>query len=317
MNGIYFPGLGISLENVPENLNIFGLKIPLYAVFITAGFLLALVIASKEGRKTGHDPELYLDFFLVLVIPAILGARLYYVLFNLDRFTGKGKGLGGMLWDMINIRNGGLAVYGGLIAGVTAGAIFAKKRKIYLPLFGDNISMGVLVGQILGRWGNFFNREAFGGFTKSVFRMGIPTGYYSDSFMEYMKTEGIVNDKMLSNTEMINNVSCITVHPTFFYELLWNVMLLLFIFFYRKHKRFDGELAMIYIFGYGLGRFFIEATRTDSLMIGPLKVSQVVAVVTFVVAGAVLVKNYLSIKNGKEPKLHRVGDTIFSADKTE
>ena len=309
MDGIYFPGLGINFSNVPEKLNIFGLSIPLYAVVITAGFILALVIASSEAKKTGHDPELYLDFFLVLVIPAILGARIYYVLFNLDRFTGKGRGFWGTLWDMINIRNGGLAVYGGLIAGVTAGVIFAKKKKLHVPLFADNIAMGVLVGQILGRWGNFFNREAFGSFTKSVFRMAIPVDYYSESFMTYMKDEGIVTDQMLSNTEMVNGVSCITVHPSFLYEGMWNLFLLLFIFFYRKHKRFDGELAMIYVFGYGIGRFLVEASRTDSLMIGPLKVSQLVGLVTAAVAAAIIIRNYLSIKKGNEPVLHRVGQS--------
>ena len=317
MNGIYFPGFGIGFGNIPENLNIFGLKIPLYAVVITAGFLLALKIASVEAKKTGQNPEDYLDFFLVLVIPAILGARIYYIIFNLDRFVGKGRGFWGTLWDMINIRNGGLAVYGGLIAGVTAGVIFTRVKKIYLPIFGDNIAMGVLVGQILGRWGNFFNREAFGGFTKSIFRMAIPYDYYSESFKEYMFVNGITNDQMLKNTELVNNVQCITVHPTFLYEALWNVALLLFIFFYRKRKRFDGELAMIYIFGYGVGRVIVEAARTDSLMIGPLKVSQLVGIVTAAVALAVMIKNYSSIKKGKEPVCHRVGECGEKTENTD
>ena len=147
--------------------------------------------------------------------------------------------------------------------------------------------------------------------------MAIPYDYYSDSFKEYMFVNGITNEKMLNNTEMVNGVQCITVHPTFLYEALWNVALLLFIFFYRKRKRFDGELAMIYIFGYGVGRVIVEAARTDSLMIGPLKVSQVVGIVTAAVALAVMIKNYSSIKKGKEPVCHRVGMVQKNEEATE
>ena len=306
MDGIYFPGLHIFFEKVISYIRIFKFDITIYAIVITLGFVLALFVAMKEAKRTGQNDEDYLDFFLVLIIPAIVGARLYYILFNLGRFIEPGKSFGATILDMINVRNGGLAVYGGLIAGVTAGAIFAKKKKLYFPLFGDTITMGVLVGQILGRWGNFFNREAFGAFTDGPLRMAIPVEYYSDRFLSHLTSEGIITSEMWANLETVKGVPCFTVHPTFLYEGLWNTALLIGLFLYRKHKKFDGEMSMIYIAGYGLGRFWVEALRTDSLMIGPLKVSQVVAILCVIVAVGVIIKNRLDIKRGKEPKINYV-----------
>ena len=310
MNGIFFPGLNIFLENVPRGFTIFGIFIPLYAVCITLGFILALQVARIEGKRTGCNDDDYLDYFLVMVIPSILGARIYYILFNLDRFTGTGKSVGGILLDMINIRNGGLAIYGGLIVGTAVSAIFAKKRHINLPLFGDNICMGILVGQILGRWGNFFNRECFGAYTDGPFRMAIPDGFYSKSFYSDMVRDGIITQQMRDNTEIINGFACITVHPTFIYEGLWNLALLIFIFCYRKKKKFNGELSMLYVAGYGLGRFWIEGLRTDSLMIGPLKVSQVVAVICVLLAVGVIIYNLKLVKKRAE-----VGDKDLKEEK--
>ena len=308
MDGIYFPGIGVFFDKVPEYFDVFGFKLTIYAIVITLGFVLALLVASKEAKRTGQDDENYLDFFLVLVIPAILGARIYYILFNPGRFFQEGKSIGQTIIDLINIRNGGLAVYGGLIAGVTAAFFFTKKKKLYLPLFGDTIAMGVLVGQILGRCGNFFNREAYGAFTSGPLRMAIPINHFSIMTQSYLQENGILTEEMLQNKEMVKGVSCFTVHPTFLYEVVWNIMLLLVIFFYRKKKKFDGELSMMYVAGYGLGRFFIEALRSDSLMIGPLKISQVVAVLCVIVAMTVIIKNRLDIKNGKTPKINYAGE---------
>ena len=310
MQGIYFPGLHIFFEKVVSSINPFNLHIALYAIVITIGFFLALFVALREARRTGQSEEDYYDFFLVLIIPAIIGARLYYIIFNPDRFIGDGRSLGESLLAMINIRNGGLAIYGGLIAGTIAGVIFARRRRLNIPLFADSIAMGVLIGQILGRWGNFFNREAFGDYASGVLRMAIPVDYYSESFFNRMISEGIVTDKMLDNLEVINGVSCITVHPTFLYEGIWNTALLIFIFLYRKHKSFDGELAMIYVAGYGAGRLWVEALRTDSLMIGPLKISQIVAILCIIVAASVIIKNRIDIRNGKIPKINYIPEKV-------
>jgi len=306
MQGIYFPGFNIFFEKVLSAITILNVKIPLYAVCVTGGFILALIIASKEAQRTGQNDEDYLDFFLWLVIPAIAGARIYYIIFNHERFIQPGKSLGKTILDMVNIHNGGLAVYGGLIAGVLAGFIFAKKKRLNFPLFGDTIALGVVAAQILGRWGNFFNRECFGSYTASKFRMAIPVNYFSSGYFQTLRNEGVITSEMLSNQELVKGIACFTVHPTFLYEGLWNLALLIFLLLYRKKKKFDGELAMIYVAGYGLGRFWIEWMRTDSLMIGSLKVSQVVAAICFFLAVAVIVKNRIDIKNGKTPKVNYV-----------
>ena len=306
MQGIYFPGFNIFFEKVLSAITILNVKIPLYAVCVTGGFILALIIASKEAQRTGQNDEDYLDFFLWLVIPAIAGARIYYIIFNHERFIQPGKSLGKTILDMVNIHNGGLAVYGGLIAGVLAGFIFAKKKRLNFPLFGDTIALGVVAAQILGRWGNFFNRECFGSYTASKFRMAIPVNYFSSGYFQTLRNEGIITSEMLSNQELVKGIACFTVHPTFLYEGLWNLALLIFLLLYRKKKKFDGELAMIYVAGYGLGRFWIEWMRTDSLMIGSLKVSQVVAAICFFLAVAVIVKNRIDIKKGKTPKVNYV-----------
>ena len=167
--------------------------------------------------------------------------------------------------------------------------------------------MGVLIGQILGRWGNFFNREAFGGYTNSFFRMAIPLQYFEENFsMKYLTSNNILTDEMLNNLETVRDMSCVTVHPAFLYEGLWNLALLIFLFIYKKHKKFDGEMGLMYLAGYGFGRFFVEALRSDSLMIGPLKISQIVAILCVVGSIGLIVYNRINIKKGKEPKLHLV-----------
>ena len=304
MDGIYFPGFGIKFPHVPSGITIFGFEIKFYAIVITLGFILAGAISQREARLTGQKDEDYLDFLLVMVFPIIVGARLYYVIFNPGRFFVEGQSFGQTLISIINIRNGGLAIYGGLIAGTITAVIFAKKKGLTLPLMWDTVSMGVLVGQILGRWGNFFNREVFGAYTSSPFRMAIPFGYYGTNHLNYLMNSGIITQEMLDNPEVVNGVQCITVHPAFLYEGFLNFLILVFIFFFRKHKKFDGEIGLIYMMGYGICRFFVEAIRTDSLMLGPLKVSQVVALACVVIALILLFLNKKWIKDGKEPKLH-------------
>jgi phosphatidylglycerol:prolipoprotein diacylglycerol transferase len=197
---------------------------------------------------------------------------------------------------MLNIRGGGLAIYGGIIAGIITAVIFCKVRKVNFVLMADTATFGILIGQILGRFGNFFNREAFGAYTNSKMAMAIPLDYYrSDGNLDYLERTGVITQKMLDNVVNIDGMDCITVHPTFLYESLWNLMLLVFLFIYRKHKKFKGEFALIYVGGYGLGRFIVEGLRSDSLMIGNtgIKVSQALALVCFVTAVVLLVINYV------------------------
>ena len=308
MNGIHFPGLGIHFNNVPSGFTIFGIEVKLYAVVIVIGFVLALLISSREARLSRQDDETYLDFFLWMVIPSMIGARAYYVIFNWGEYYEKGKGFWETVGDIVNIREGGLAIYGGLIVGVFVAFVFNKKRKLSLPLMGDTVCMGVLIGQILGRWGNFFNREAFGAFTKSFIRMAIPVDYFAneETLNDYLES-GIITNKMLMNPDIVGKrTACISVYPTFLLEGLWCLALLIIILLYRRHKKFDGELSLFYIMGYGLGRFFIEGLRTDSLMAGSMKVSQIVALVCFFGAMLLLVFNYVRIFRGHKPQCHRI-----------
>lgn len=293
MYDIKFPGLGITLHNVRESITIFGLEIKFYGIIIACGFVLAYLMASREAKRTGQNEEDYLDYILWMIIPAILGARLYYVLFSLDEYIEKGKGIGKTLFDIINIRNGGLAIYGGLIAGIIVAIVFCKKRGIKFSLFFDTAVMSILIGQIMGRWGNFFNREAFGEYTNSLFRMCIPTDYFvNNGSLPALVNSGVITEKMANNVVVYDAMNWISVHPTFLYESLWNLGLLILIMIYRKHKKFDGELGLMYIWGYGLGRVWIEGLRSDSLMVPMInmRVSQLIAAACVLIASVILVK---------------------------
>lgn len=300
---IFFPNLGITLRNIGDHISIGGFEIKFYGIVIMIGFILAYVLVTREAKRTGQNPEDYLDFMLVLIIPAILGARIYYVLFRLDQYVIKGD-FWGTVKAMLHIRGGGLAIYGGIIAGVITALIFCKVKKISFIKMADTAAFGILIGQILGRFGNFFNREAFGAYTSSKLAMAIPLDYYrADGSLDYLERTNVITQEMLDNLITIDGMDCITVHPTFLYEALWNLCLLIFLFIYRKHKKFDGEFALMYVAGYGLGRFVIEGLRSDSLMIGNtgIKVSQGLALVCFITAGVILVLSYTKHQKKEKP----------------
>lgn len=269
---IRFPNLGILLKNVGNGISLGGFEIKYYGMIIATGFLLGLFFAMKEAKRTGQDPELYLDFLLCMVIPAIVGARLYYVIFSWDYYKED-------LMRIFRIREGGLAIYGGVIAGIIVLILFAKIRKQSFLKMTDTICMSLLIGQILGRWGNFFNREAFGSFTDGIFAMQIPVDYFRETGRIYEIAQTGLLEKTTEAVIQGTSVTCIQVHPTFLYESLWNLGLLLIIFLYRKHKKFDGELFAMYLAGYGAGRFWIESLRVDQLQIGTtgLAVSQLLS----------------------------------------
>ncbi len=293
MYDIRFPGLGVVLHNLKNGFTIFGIEVKFYGIIIAFGFLAAYIIVSKEAKRTGQDDELYLDYALWLIIPSIIGARLYYIIFSWKDYFQAGKGFKNTFMDIINIRNGGLAIYGGIIAGVIVTVLFARKRKVKFPLMADTISMGLLIGQIMGRWGNFFNREAFGEYTDSIFAMCIPVDYFSqNASLNGLVSSGVITQKMAENVVTIDGMHWISVHPTFLYESMWNLALLIIIMIYRKHKKFDGELFLMYLWGYGLGRVWIEGLRTDSLMISGLniRVSQLLAAICVLAASVILVK---------------------------
>lgn len=272
---IRFPNLGIFLEHVGKSFSVFGIEIAYYGVIIGTAILLGFLIACKEAERTGQNPESYLDMGLVGVFCGILGARLFYVVFSWDSYKDN-------LWEIFNLRGGGLAIYGGVIAAIITVFVCARVKKLKASLILDTIAMALVNGQMLGRWGNFFNREAFGEYTNSAFAMQLPQDAVRSSD---------ITEKMLQNEVVIDGIHYIQVHPTFLYESLWCLMVLLVLFFYRKHKKFDGELFLIYLLGYGLGRVWIEGLRTDQLLIPGigLPVSQILAGVLVLFSAILLV----------------------------
>lgn len=265
---ISFPNLGIYLKNVGKSIDLFGIEIAYYGIIIGTAILLGFWIAAREAKRTGQNPENYLDMGIIGVIAGIVGARLYYVIFSWDMYKDN-------LLDIFNLREGGLAIYGGVIAAVISVLVLAKVKHLSAPQIFDTIAMALLNGQMLGRWGNFFNREAFGGYTDSLLAMRLPLDAVRSSD---------VTEQMRRHIERIDGVSYIQVHPTFLYESLWCMVLLIILFAYRKHKKYEGELFLMYLFGYGLGRFWIEGLRTDQLLLPGVGIA-----VSQLLAGAIVV----------------------------
>ena len=265
---ISFPNLGIYLKNVGKSIDLFGIEIAYYGIIIGTAILLGFWIAAREAKRTGQNPENYLDMGIIGVIAGIVWARLYYVIFSWDMYKDN-------LLDIFNLREGGLAIYGGVIAAVISVLVLAKVKHLSAPQIFDTIAMALLNGQMLGRWGNFFNREAFGGYTDSLFAMRLPLDAVRSSD---------VTEQMRRHIERIDGVSYIQVHPTFLYESLWCMVLLIILFAYRKHKKYEGELFLMYLFGYGLGRFWIEGLRTDQLLLPGVGIA-----VSQLLAGAIVV----------------------------
>ena len=248
---INFPNLGIYLDHVGKNISIFGFSIAYYGIVIVTGMMIAIWIAQREAKRTGQNPEQYLDLAMIGIAAGILGARIYYVIFAWDYYKDD-------LLSIFNIRQGGLAIYGGIICACIAVVIYSRKKKQNFGLLMDTASMSIVFGQIMGRWGNFFNREAFGDYTNNLFAMQLPVSAVRANE---------ITQKMWDHVVTVNGVEYIQVHPTFLYESLWNVGVLLFLFWFRKRKKFNGEVFLMYLIGYGLGRICIEGLRTDQLLL--------------------------------------------------
>ncbi len=279
---IAFPNLGIYLENVPKNFNLFGLTIAFYGVIIALGVLLGFSLTNHESNRLGYPKDIWWDFAVPAVLFSVLGARIYYVAFSWDYY-------GQHLDQLLNIRGGGLAIYGGVIGGFLTLLVFCKIRKQNLWKMADVAVLGLLVGQILGRWGNFMNREAFGGYTDGLFAMQLP--------IEAVRKSDISADLA---AHIVDGANYIQVHPTFLYESALNLVLLIALWFYRKHKKFDGDMMLIYLGGYGIIRFFVEGLRTDQLQIGStgIAVSQMLGIGLFIFSLGVQIIVRMAMKNG-------------------
>ena len=272
---IDFPNIGIHLESVGDHITVFGFDIAYYGIIIGIGILVGLLIAVAEAKRTGQKEEDYYDLAIYAVIFAIIGARAYYVIFSWDMYKDD-------LLSILNIRQGGLAIYGGVIAAVITVLIFARIKKLSAPLLMDTAGLGLVAGQMIGRWGNFFNREAFGEYTDSLLAMQLPVDAVRSSD---------ITELMREHMETVDGVYYIQVHPTYLYESLWCMMVLIIMLLYRKHKKFDGEVFLVYLLGYGLGRVWIEGLRTDQLLLPVvgLQVSQILAGVIVVVSTILII----------------------------
>lgn len=286
-HAIEFPHLGIYIENLPKSISLFGkIDIAFYGIIIGIGIICGYLMAQWQARRTAQDKEIYLDFAMYAVIVSIIGARLYYVVFSWNEYKDN-------IIQIFNLRAGGLAIYGGVIGGVLSALVYSKIKKIKFTLMADTACAGLITGQIIGRYGNFFNREAFGDYTNNLLAMRLSLDDVN---------QGAVTKMMLAEAEKNNYVGFIQVHPTFLYESVWNLCVLLIILLVTKKKKFDGELFFIYMGGYGLGRVWIEGLRTDQLLVPGtgIAVSQVLAGVIAVISFTIIIKNYIKIAKSKK-----------------
>ena len=272
---ISFAHLGISIEHLRNSISVFGFEIAYYGIIIGIGMLTGIWIAQSDARRRGQNPDDYVDFALYAIIFSIIGARLYYVAFEWDSYKDN-------LLQILNLRAGGLAIYGGVIGAVLTLIVYTRVRKLSFFSMADSGCLGLIAGQIIGRWGNFFNCEAFGGYTDGLLAMRIKRSLVNES---------MISEDLLNHLIVENGTEYIQVHPTFLYESLWNLGVLLFMFWYRRRKKFDGEMLWIYLLGYGLGRAWIEGLRTDQLILfgTGIPVSQALSVLLVVVSAAILV----------------------------
>ncbi len=282
---IAFPNLGIYFHNVPRSFSIFGFEIAFYGLLIGIGVLAGLGMALHVAKKTGQNPDDYWDFAIWAVLFSVIGARIYYVIFSWEDYKDN-------LLSIFKLRSGGLAIYGGVIAAFITLFVWCRIKKKKPLLIGDTAMPGLILGQAIGRWGNFMNREVFGDYYNGLFSMQIPLADVRDP--------GDITERIAANIP--EGANYINVHPTFLYESVWNLLILILLLVYRKHKRFDGELCLLYLGGYGLGRFWIEGIRTDTLFIPgtSVPVSQVLALV--MVAFAVLADIFVRIRLRREEK---------------
>ena len=256
-------------------------------MIIALGMALGYALVQWQAKRTKQNSELYLDFAMFAIVSAIIGARAYYVIFSWDDYKDD-------LLQIFNIRGGGLAIYGGIIGAVITAIIFCRVRKVSFWLLTDTACGGLALGQAIGRWGNFFNREAFGSYTDNFLAMQLKLSEVAES--------AVNNDpNYLKNLKVIDGVEYIQVHPTFLYESIFTLILAIVIVIITKKKQYDGQLFLVYLAGYGLCRTFIESLRTDQLLIWNTKipVSQILSLLLCICSVVILIVKEIKIRKEK------------------
>lgn len=278
---LYFPNLHIGIKHLVNHISIFGFPIAFYGMIIGCGMLLGLFVATKEYVRSGYKADDIQDFALWVIVLGIIGARIYYVIFEWDYYSKH-------LLEIPNIRQGGLAIYGGVLMALFTCIVYTKKKKLDFFPMADAGVLGLILGQAIGRWGNFFNAEAFGGYTDSLLAMRIK---------ESIVNPAMINENVRSHILLLDDISYIQVHPTFLYESVWNLCVFFFLLWFSKRKKFKGQVFLLYLGLYGFGRFFIEGLRADSLMLfgTGIAVSQALSLV--LVLASVILQIFFLKKN--------------------
>ncbi len=279
---INFPHLHIYLDHVIKSITIHNFSIAMYGIIIAAGMVLGTMLARSEAKRTGQDADMYLDYAVMMLIFSVICARLYYVVFSWDMYKDHPI-------SILNIRQGGLAIYGGILGAIVFSVFYTKWKKIRFGTLADTAVLGLLLGQIMGRWGNFFNREAFGGYSDGLFAMQLPVSAVRRVDITTELAEHIVN---------VGGIDYIQVHPTFLYESVWNLGVLIFLLFMRHHKKFEGQQFCLYMIGYGIGRFWIEGLRTDPLLIHgtQIPVSQALSLCLAILGAVIILVRCLGVR---------------------
>ncbi|MEG0216420.1 MAG: prolipoprotein diacylglyceryl transferase [Hungatella sp.] len=286
---ISFVHLGLSIETLRNSISVFGFPIAYYGIIIGVGMLAGIWIAQSDAKRRGQNPENYLDFALYAIVFSIIGARIYYVMFDWDNYKDN-------LIQIFNLRAGGLAIYGGVIAAVITLLVYTRRKNLSFFSMADSGCIGLITGQIIGRWGNFFNCEAFGGYTNGLLAMRIKRSLVNES---------MISQELINHLIVENGIEYIQVHPTFLYESMWNLGVLVFMLWYRHRKKFEGEMLWIYLLGYGLGRTWIEGLRTDQLIFFQtgIPVSQALSVLLVIAAAAMLIWNHKKLRQSTKGEL--------------
>ena len=279
---VRFPNLGLEFEYVPVSVQVFGFEITFFGILLAVGMLLGIAFVVLEAKRKKQDANLYLGMMISGLAGGFIGARFFYVLLSWSVYKTD-------IMKVFDTRNGGMVFYGGLLGGVLAAAVFCRVKKAVFMEMADVAVKGLLIGQIIGRWGNFFNRESFGEYTNNVLTMQLPLSNVR---------AGEVTPWMRENLVAIDNVSYIQATPLFLYESIWCLLLLLLLFVWNRRKLFAGEIFMRYLAGYGFGRFFIEWIRTDKMFLPgtDIPVNQVISAGLFLLFTAVVIVKRIMAK---------------------
>ncbi len=288
IGSIRFPNLGITLPHVIKSISVGNFQIAVYGIVLALAMVSGVFIVVELAKAGGESGDEYFNLALIAIIAAVIGARIYYVLFSWEYYRSHPL-------EIFNLRGGGLAIYGGIIGGFLAVLIYCRIRKLNLFRALDVSVVGVVWGQMVGRWGNFFNREAFGDYTDNLLAMQLPLGDVNPS---------AVTEAMREHIQTVDGVAYIQVHPTFLYESLWNlgVFLILLILTFRWKKREQGMIFLGYLLLYGIGRFWIESLRTDQLILfgTGLPVSQLLSGILVIVSLILMI--FLSLRKRKKDR---------------